>query len=214
MSCDNYTTICELNNLTSNVSPSPSWLAKLFLVLTRLHFSNAKHYGTPFDELMKDIVWSEDANSRLVVELNSPEGATIAGCHIPGVYINVGEFQFGQDVIGDAEGPDDANASMALTVRASSILQIVCLHEAATASSNMASTALVFMQACKNFFRNLGIVNFRPDTLRGPMPMKAATFKYFQSILMFRFQFNQRVSIGLGGHILRDISIDARPFTE
>lgn len=158
-------------------------------------------------EVLDGLTWGNE-NSRLQIEPFAPAGATITGGHIPAVYVNVGKFNYSSEVIGDSEGNDEANSIAVLTTRANTALMLTCLHEHAAASANIANTLLAFFQACKPMFQGLGILSFTPDTMMGPDKAKVGEMVYHQTLVMFKFQFHQRVTISLGGHTLRGIVFD------
>ena len=203
-------TICELTSLINGKSPSTTWLRKLFLTLARVHLSSASNYGDLAEEL-DGLVWSAtEVNGRLAVSLTSPASTSIASGQIPGVYVNVGQLNYSGDVNGDVEGDTEDNALRVLTTRASSMVQLVCLHTDADASANLGNTLLAFFQSIKGFLATINIFGFTPDSMMGPDTKKAGDTTYYQTLVMFKFQFHQRVTVSLGGHKLRGISFNIK----
>ena len=81
-------------------------LRRIFLLLTRLHYSDSKNYGVMEDQL-KDFVWSKDpAKSKLFVGLDYVFDPNKTD-QFPGIFVGVGDLDFKQEVIDNREGFTD-----------------------------------------------------------------------------------------------------------
>lgn len=81
----------------ANFALGPVSLRRVFLLMTRIHFSDANNYG-PQKEALANFVWHKDANLRkLNIELDYIFDAKRADL-FPGVYVGVGDIDYKQKV--------------------------------------------------------------------------------------------------------------------
>jgi hypothetical protein len=87
----------------SNIVLGAVNLRRIFLLLTRLHFSDSSNYGAMKEELSK-FVWSKDPKlSRIFIGLDYVFDI-VKSDQFPGVFVGVGDLDFQQKVIQNLSG--------------------------------------------------------------------------------------------------------------
>lgn len=152
---------------------APTTLRRIFLLLTRAHFSDPAHYGIQ-RERMRNFRWDKDeSKSTVKIELDYvyDPAKTDSG---PAIYVGMGDFSFKQSVMNNREGAtaDRSGQRFSLQGGCSLILRHV---------SQQAEESLVLAEMSFDFYVGIREYLMRRLSLSGFNPLQISTPRFFQA---------------------------------
>lgn len=192
-----------------NIALNPVTVRGIFLMLTRIHWSNPDHYGA-LKPKMQGIVWNKDAKLRTLgvdYDFNfDPQKLD----QRPAIYVGTSDFDFLKVVVDNRRGQAEDNSSEDYTKIASTNVIIRHIGKTPDESWQMADlTAQFFMGMRKLIQERLKVHAFEVVKMVASRPFERATQQADQQFivdLILNLQYNAAWLIVREGHRLKTVT--------
>ena len=182
----------------------PVRLRRIFLMLTREHFSNPENY---LNESLKPIVYNDSSDqSSLDIDLDFIYDADEIGKK-PAIYIGTTPFNFKKQVINNASASSDDNSVEFYTTECTTAINIRHITTAADLSLQLATQSVNFFGCLRAHLMSMipGILQYEIAQLTPPALIEQSKIRVFQSNITINFAFNSLWASSIEGHRLKRI---------
>ena len=188
-------------------------LRRIFLLLTRLHFSNPAHYGG-LREVLKDLIWTpDDKTSQMDVELLGvfdPKKTT----QRPAAYVGFKGFKFGKGGVGNFAGENEEGSAQYLAHQTDTTLVIRCIAMTDDMAAAMADSVCAYFLGISILLYRQMHPHLRLFDILGisdAVEVEQAPERAFQVDLTCAVNFNYILTINLESHRIKKVEVDFTP---
>ena len=160
---------------------TPTNLRKMFLLLTRVHYSNPDHFGDYRDE-MKRFVWTEGEDPTLRID---PEGdfQNEDQAQLPRIFVGLDHMRFNTPVV-DARGyPTEDRGSNEYVERGQTAIRVRHVGSTVDESQTLAEMTSSFFRGIRPMMmEDVGFHRYTISAITNPDPFQKTSTEAFQSL--------------------------------
>lgn len=187
----------------------PVILRRVFLVLIRSHFSNARNFNTAD---IKNMIYDSTPESALDIKLDYTYDAEDIGKK-PVIYVGTGPFQFKNQAIGDYAGINDDGSVTSNTAECTTSIEIRHISMSADLCLALATQTLNLIGASKDMILSElpNMLDYQLSVLTPPALIDPEKIKVFQSNITLNLAFNMTWTTVLESLRIKNIVFRNRP---
>ena len=196
----------QIENL-AGAPPDPVSMRKLFLLLTRLNFSDPKHYGA-YESLLENLVYSDNpTESRLSVDLLSIYAPSKTFSR-PAIFVGFTESRFERMAPADDAGHSEDNSRIYKAKRVSTTLKIV--HTANDPDQALALgtiSATFFLGIQQLLLQGFGLLHFTIESITDATLIEKSPDTAFSCTLTASVNYEFQTVTALESHRIKKFAL-------